>query len=120
MGTRAVVRADALFEAVLGLVLVVGVASGGLGAADFPHPADDVVIAIVGCVPLLVALVLWYSAVPLTALAAGTVVTAIAAVIWLVAASGFSTAGGSVLVVTAVALLCLAAAQLTSHHRRAH
>ena len=36
MDARAVVKADALFEAVLGIVLVAGVAIGWLGPGDFP------------------------------------------------------------------------------------
>ena len=38
MDARTVVRADALFEAALGLALVVGAASGENRVEDFPHP----------------------------------------------------------------------------------
>jgi hypothetical protein len=111
---RTVVMADALFEAALGLALLIGVASGGLGAGDFPPPVGSAAIAVVGCLLLGLAVFLWRSTVSLAALAAGNAVTALGALIWLLAADGFSAAGESLLAVIAVALVCLAATQLAA------
>jgi hypothetical protein len=117
MDARTVVKADALFEAALGLALVVGAATGELGAGDFPHPVGTAAVAVIGFILLPVATVLWRGAVPLTALASANAATALIVLIWLLAASGFSGAGTSVLVVTVVGLSCLAAAQVAAHRR---
>jgi hypothetical protein len=113
MDARSVVRADALFEALLGLALLIGAAGGALDAADFPHPVGSAIVVIAGALLLGVAVVIWRG-VPIKALAAGNVATAALAVVWLAAASGFSTAGTVVLVVTAGALVALAAAQVAA------
>jgi hypothetical protein len=94
MTPRRLLGADAIFEVALGLALIVGVASGGLGASDFPHPVGTVVVAVVGALLLGAALIIWRG-IPLALLAAGNLATAAAAVVWLVVASGFSTAGSS-------------------------
>jgi len=117
MNTKAIVRMDAIFEAVLGLVLLGGVASGRLGAGDFPAPVGRAAVVAAGLALLAVAAVLWRGAVPLFALAAGNVATAFAVVVWLVVAAGFSSAGALLLAATAAALVCLAAVQLSAARR---
>jgi hypothetical protein len=112
MDAKAVVRADALFEAGLGLVLLVGGATGLLGAGDFPAPVGRAVIVAVGLVLLAVAGVLSRGAVSLLVLAAGNAATALAAVVWLVASNGFSRAGAALLAATAGVLVSLAAGQV--------
>lgn len=111
MDARTLVRIDAVFEGVLGVVLVAGGATGGLGAADFPHPVGAAVAVVVGCLLLVLAVFLWRSGVSITALAVGNALTAAVAVIWLLAADGFSTAGTWVLALTIGGLAALAAAQ---------
>jgi hypothetical protein len=111
MTESSVVRADALFEAVLGLVLLAGAATGALDASDFPDPFGVAVIAGVGVLLLVLAYVIWSGRVGVAALAAGNAVTALAALIWLVVASGFSTSGAAIVAITVVALAVLAAAQ---------
>jgi hypothetical protein len=111
MGARTLVRIDAAFEGVLGLVLVAGAATGGLGATDFPDPVGAAVVSVVGCLLLVLAVFLWRRGASVTALALGNAVTAAVAVIWLLAADGFSTAGTWVLALTIAGLAALAAAQ---------
>jgi hypothetical protein len=117
MDARVVARADALFEALLGFALVIGAASGGFGASDFPRPVGPAVIAVVGALLLGAAVVIWRGAVSPKALAIGNVATALAALVWLAAAAGFSTAGTVLVVAAASALVCLAAAQVATLRR---
>jgi len=119
MSPSAIVRADGVFEAALGLVLVAGAAAGRLDGGDFPAPVGTTVIVVVGVALIAVGVVLWLpgGAVPpqlLRNLAVGNSVTAVAAIVWRIAAEGFSHAGSAILLATAVALLALAAAQLSS------
>lgn len=114
MDARPVVRADALFEAALGVLLTAGAAVGWLGAGDFPHPVGAAVVAVAGGLLLLLGGVLWQSGIELRALAAGNAATAIAGIVWLVLGSGFSTAGGAVVAVTVAGLVGLAAAQVVT------
>jgi hypothetical protein len=111
MDARAVVKADALFEAVLGIVLVAGVAIGWLGPGDFPQPVSAAVVAIIGSLLLVLGAVLWRGGIGLPALAAGNALTAIAGLVWLGLASGFSAAGAALVAVTVAGLVGLAAAQ---------
>jgi hypothetical protein len=111
MTERSVVRADALFEAALGLVLLMGAATGALDASDFPGPVGSAVIAAVGALLLVLACVIWSGRVAAAALAAGNAATAIAALIWLIVAGEFSTGGVMIVAITVVALAVLAAAQ---------
>jgi hypothetical protein len=111
MDAGTLVRIDAVFEGVLGTVLVAGAASGGLGADDFPQPVGVAVVAVVGCLLLVLAVFLWRGGASVMALAVGNAVTAAVVVIWLLAADGFSTAGTWVLAVTIAGLAALAAAQ---------
>ena len=101
------IRADAAFEAALGIALL-----AGFGAADFPHPVGRVVVVVVGVLLLGVAAVLWTARVRARTLAAGNLATAAAAVAWLALASGFSAAGTALLMATVGALVALALAEL--------
>ena len=105
------VKADALFEAVLGLVLVVCAAAGVLDGSDFPRPVGQAVLVVVGVGLLALGAVIWSGLIPLRVLAAGNAVAALAGIVWLVAASGFSAAGTTLLAITVAGLACLAAAQ---------
>ena len=111
MDARTMVRADAAFEAGLGIALLIGVAAGGFGADDFPSPVGSAVLAAVGVLLLLVACALWRGAMALTALALANLATAVAALVWLAADSGFSAAGAAVVAATAGILVCLSLAQ---------
>jgi hypothetical protein len=111
MDARTLVRADALFEAALGLALIVGAATGALGPADFPHPVGTPLIVAAGCILLVLAAVLWTGAISIAALAIGNAITPSLALTWLLAASGFSAAGTALVAVTAAGLVTLAAAQ---------
>jgi len=104
-------KVDALFEAVLGLVLVVCAAAGVLDGSDFPRPVGPAVLVVVGIALVVLGAVIWIGLIPLGALAAGNAVAALAGIVWLVAASGFSAAGTTFLAVTVAGLACLAAAQ---------
>jgi hypothetical protein len=111
MDARTVVRADALFETALGVVLVVGAATGALGGSDFPRPVGAVALSAVGVLLVLPGRVLWSGRVGVPALAAGNALTALVAIAWLGAFSGFSAAGTALVAVTAAGLACLATAQ---------
>jgi hypothetical protein len=116
---KRIVQADGVFEAALGLVLVVGAAASWLGPGDFPAPVGTAVIVVVGCALLAVAAVLWrLAAAPasplLRALAAANLATAAAACTWRLVAGDFSTAGSSLTLGTAIALAILAAAQFSA------
>jgi hypothetical protein len=111
MDARTVVRADALFEAVLGLVLVAGAAAGALDASDFPRPVGTAVLVAVGALLLLLAAVLWSGRVGTKALAVGNALTAALAIAWLATVSGFSAAGVALVAITVAGLAGLAAAQ---------
>jgi len=114
---KRIVQADSVFEALLGLVLLGGAATGRLGPDDFPAPVGTPAIVAVGLALLGVAAVLWWlAAAPelLRALAAANLATAVAACTWFLVASGFSTAGTALTLGTAVALAILAAAQFST------
>jgi hypothetical protein len=114
MDARTLVRIDAVFEGALGVVLLLGAATGGLGAADFPHPVGTVAVVVVGCLLLVLAAVLWGGGASVTALAVGNAATAVAALVWLVAAAGFSSAGAWLLGLTIAGLAALAVTQVRS------
>ena len=120
MSPSAIVRADGLFEAALGLALVIGAATGWLDSGDFPPPVGMTVIVVVGVALIALGAALWRlasGAVPrqlLRNLAIGNSVTAAAAVVWRIAAEGFSDAGSAIVLATAGALLALAAVQLSA------
>ena len=105
------IRIDAVFEAALGIALLVGAASGALDGSDFPRPVGTVVLAIVGVALLVLAVLIWSNRVSLRALVVCNTVSALAGILWLAAVSGFSTAGTIVVAVTVAGLAGLAAAQ---------
>jgi FtsH-binding integral membrane protein len=114
---RAALRADALFEVVLGLALVTGPATGLIDELDLP--AADAVLIAFGAILLPFALVLWlWSAEdpprpgPLMPLVAVNALTGAFLGGWILASTDEAPDGGVafVLVVAAV-LLALAAAQ---------
>jgi hypothetical protein len=114
MDARVVVRADALFEAALGIVLAAGAATGWLEAGDFPHPVGAAVVAVAGAVLLLLGGFLWRGGIGLGPLAAGNALAAIAGIVWLGLASGFSSVGVALVAVTVAGLVGLAAAQVAT------
>jgi hypothetical protein len=105
------VRADALFEGVLGLVLLLGAATGAFDGSDFPAPVRTPVILVVGWVLLALCGLIWAGRIGVRALALGNGVTAIAGLLWLLLADGWSTAGAVLVAVTVAVLAVLAAAQ---------
>jgi len=111
MDARAVMKADALFEAALGIVLAVGAAIGWLGAGDFPHPVTAAVVGIAGGLLVVLGGALWRGRIGLPVLAAGNALTALGGIVWLLLASGFSGAGGALVAVTVTGLVGLAVAQ---------
>ena len=119
MSPSAIVRADGLFEAALGLVLIVGAATGWLDSGDFPSPVGTALIVVVGVGLIALGAILWRVATGavsqlLRHLAVGNSVSAAAAIVWRVAAEGFSDAGSAIVLVTAGGLLALAAVQLAA------
>ena len=116
-----IVRADAAFEALLGVVLIVGVSTGALDSADFPHPVGRPLIVATGVVLLPLALVIWRlppAPETLRALALVNMLTALLGALWLVLASGFSAQGAAVTGAAVVILACLALAQAGASVRR--
>jgi hypothetical protein len=109
--THALVRADALFEGVLGLVLLLGVATGALDGGDFPAPVGTVVLLLAGWLLLMLCGLIWSGRLGLWALAAGNAVSAAAGLLWLLLADGWSTAGAVLIAITVALLAGLAAAQ---------
>jgi len=106
-----VVRADALFEGVLGLVLLFGAATGALDGSDFPWPVGTALLLIAGWVLLALCGLIWAGRIGIRALALGNGVTAVAGFLWLLLAEGWSTAGAVLVATTVAVLACLAAAQ---------
>jgi len=119
-----IVRADSLFETVLGGVLLAGAAASWLGAADFPAPVGTPMIVVFGCALLAIGGVLWRLASEpvasglLHTLATANAATAVAAIAWRLMAAGFSSAGSALTLATAVALVALAAVQLRTARAR--
>src|SRR5919201_6647900 len=109
MDAKAVIRADAVFEVALGIVLLVGAAADGLA---FPHPVGRVAVAVCGGTLVLLGAVLWRAPLGPAPLAAGNVVTAVAGVAWLAAANGFSPAAAAFVGAAVSGLVALAAAEL--------
>ena len=110
-----IVKADAGFEALLGVVLIVAGVTGALAGGDFPHPVGRALLVAVGLALLPVAVIHWRARPQsLRLLAVANSFTALLAVVWLALASGFSTAGAALTGAVAAALACLAFAQLTA------
>ena len=115
---KAVVMLDAIFEAVLATVLLMGIVYAVIDEHDFPGPASDVVLAAFALVLYAVAVGLatlvkndsvsgrW-----LRRLAAANGASALLLSAWVLAAGGFSATGRAVVWATVAALLALAATQ---------
>jgi hypothetical protein len=104
-------KLDALFEGVLGVVLLLAAVTGALDGSDFPWSAGTAVLLIAGWALLALCGLIWSGRVGLRALAIGNAATAIAGLVWLIAADGWSTAGAVLVGVTVAVLAVLAAAQ---------
>jgi hypothetical protein len=105
------VRADALFEGALGLVLLLGVSTGALDGGDFPAPVGPVVLLAAGWVLLALCGLIWVGRLGMRALAVGNGASAAAGLLWLLFADGWSTAGGVLVAITVAVLAGLAAVQ---------
>jgi hypothetical protein len=105
------VKADALFEGVLGLALLLGAATGVLDESDFPAPVGTALLLIAGWVLLTLCGLIWAGRIGLRVLALGNGVSAAAGLVWLLLAEGWSTAGAVLVAITVVGLAVLAAAQ---------
>jgi hypothetical protein len=105
------VRADALFEGVLGVVLLLGAATGALDGGDFPAPVSTTLLLVAGWGLLTLCGLIWAGRIGMRALALGNGVTAVAGFLWLILAEGWSTAGAVLVAITVVGLAGLAAAQ---------
>jgi hypothetical protein len=106
-------KVDAVFEGVLGVVLLLAAATGTLDSSDFPW-VGTAVLLVVGWLLLILCGLIWSGRVGLRALAIGNAVSAVAGLVWLLAADGWSTAGATVVAVTVSALVLLAAAQVAT------
>jgi hypothetical protein len=104
-------KVDALFEAALGVALVICAASGVLDGSDFPRPVGPAVLVVAGVGLVLLGAVIWSVRIPLRVLAAGNAIAALAGIVWLAAGAGFSAKGTAVVAITVAGLACLAAAQ---------
>jgi hypothetical protein len=105
------VKLDALFEGVLGLVLLLGAASGALDGSDFPSAVGTAVLLVAGWLLLMLCGLIWRGRVSVRALAVGNAVTALAGLAWLLTADGWSNAGATLVAVMVAVLAALAAAQ---------
>ena len=104
-------KVDALFEGVLGVVLLAAAVTGALDGSDFPWPVGTAVLLIAGWALLTLCGLIWSGRAGLRALAIGNAASAIAGLVWLIAADGWSTAGTVLVGVTVAGLAVLAAAQ---------
>jgi hypothetical protein len=105
------VRLDALFEGVLGVVLLLVAATGVLDGSDFPHPVGTAVLLIAASALLALCGFIWSGRVGVRALAVGNAVSALAGLVLLIVADGWSAAGAWLVGVTVAGLAVLAAAQ---------
>jgi hypothetical protein len=105
------VRIDALFEGVLGVVLLLGAATGALEGDDFPAPVGSTLLLVAGWVLLTLCGLIWAERIGMRALALGNGVTAVAGFLWLILAEGWSTAGAVLVAIMVAGLAGLAAAQ---------
>ena len=108
------VKLDALFEGVLGIVLLLAAAVGALDGSDFPQPVGTVVLLLAGWALLMLCGLIWSGRVGIRALAIGNAASAVAGFIWLLLAEGWTTAGAALVAVTVGALAVLAVAQSLS------
>jgi hypothetical protein len=105
------VRVDALFEGALGVVLLLGAATGALDADDFPAPVGTTLLLVAGWVLLTLCGLIWAGRIGMRTLALGNGVTAVAGFLWLILAEGWSTFGAVLVAITVAGLAGLAAAQ---------
>lgn len=105
------VQVDALFEGLLGVVLVLCAATGALDESDFPAPVGTVVLLLVGWALLTLCGLIWTGWIGLRELALGNAAAAGGGLVWLLLADGWSTAGATLVAVTVAVLAVLAAAQ---------
>src|SRR6185312_6894225 len=103
--------ADAAFEGLLGLVVLVGAAAGILGPGDFPAPVGRPLLLGVAVLLLALGWAISRGALAPRALALGNAGSGALGVSWLALASGFSAGGATITAVTAAALLLLAGLQ---------
>ena len=105
------VKLDALFEGVLGVVLLLAAVTGAVDSSDFPRPVGTAVLVIAGWLLLTLCGLIWSGRIELRALALGNAAGALLGLLWLLAADGWSAAGAAIVGVTAGALAVLAAVQ---------
>ena len=105
------IKLDALFEGVLGVVLLVTAATGALDGSDFPSPVGTVVLLIAGWALLALCGLIWSGRVGLRMLMVGNAISAALGLLWLLAADGWSSTGAVLVGVTVAVLAVLAAAQ---------
>jgi hypothetical protein len=105
------VKLDALFEGVLGVVLLLAAVTGALDGSDFPGPVGTAVLLLAGWMLLTLGGLIWSGRLGLRALALGNAAGALLGLAWLVSAEGWSAAGAAVVGVVVGALAVLAAAQ---------
>ncbi len=108
------VQIDALVEGVLGIAVLLCVATGALDSSDFPSPVGTVVLLLAGWALLTLCGLIWAGRIGLRELAIGNAVSAAAGLVWLLAADGWSAAGATVVGVTVAVLAGLAAAQVAT------
>jgi hypothetical protein len=106
-----VVQIDALFEGVLGITVLLCVATGALDSSDFPYPVGTVVLLLAGWALLTLCGLIWAGWIGLRELAIGNALSAAAGLVWLLAADGRSAASATVVGITVAVLAGLAAAQ---------
>jgi hypothetical protein len=102
---RSLVKADAVFEATLGLVLLVGGVSSSLTRSDIPLSRGLIIASGASFLLASASQLLYFVRAPhrvLLLLAVGNAAMAVAGLIWLIADRGFS-AAGLVIVAAAVA-----------------
>jgi hypothetical protein len=104
------VRADALFEGVLGVVLLLTAATGALDSSDFPW-IGTAVLLVAGWLLLILCGLIWSGRLGLRELALGNALSALAGFLWLLLADGWSTSGAVLVAITVAVLAGLAVAQ---------
>lgn len=105
-------KVDAVFEVVLGVVLLLSTATGALGRSDLPRPVGTTVaLTIAGVLLVLLGIAIWAGRIGLMALALGNAISAAVLGTWLVTATGFSDRGTAFVAIAAAGLAVLAAAQ---------
>ncbi|HEY7017428.1 MAG TPA: hypothetical protein VH297_03085 [Gaiellaceae bacterium] len=105
------VRLDAVFEGLLGVVLLLAAATGVLDSSDFPSPVGTVVLLLAGWALLTLCGLIWSGRIGLRELALGNAAGAVAGAAWLLLADGWSAAGAALVGVTVAVLAVLAAVQ---------